>query len=195
VAGEVGVPLGGVDLRLVDEQGLVNGDGSGEIRVKGASLFSGYHRRPDATKAAFDADGYFITGDLAERKDGRYRILGRQSVDILKSGGYKISALQIESVLLEAEVVAQACVVGVDDEVYGQRIVAIIVPRDQAAEVDAEALLSMLKTRLAPYKIPRAFLYRDELIKNAMGKVQKKPLVAWAQAQLVASQSDPEGSG
>ena len=126
--GSVGVPFPGVAVRLVDEAQHAVADGTpGEIQVRGPTVFREYWRRPDATRAAFTADGWFRTGDVATRADGVYRILGRASIDIIKTGGYKVSALEIEEALRAHPAIAECAVVGVDDPEWGQRVAAAVV--------------------------------------------------------------------
>jgi malonyl-CoA/methylmalonyl-CoA synthetase len=174
-AGTVGTPLPGVEIRIAHDDGAL-GDGPGELQVRGASVFLGYHARAEADAAAFGADGWFLTGDRAERDaDGYVRLLGRTSVDILKSAGYKISALEIEECLREHPDVADAAVVGLPDEALGDRLVAAIVPRAGAA-ASPDALLGYCRERLARYKVPRAVVVLDELPRNPMGKVMKREL-------------------
>jgi malonyl-CoA/methylmalonyl-CoA synthetase len=146
--------------------------------VRGPSLFSGYFRREEATRAAF-ADGWFRTGDVAERSaDGYVRLLGRTSVDILKSGGYKLSALEIEEALRESPAVAEVAVVGVPDEAWGDRVVAVVVPRPgHEAGCAPDALRAWAKERIAPYKVPRDVIVVAALPRNAVGKVVKPDLV------------------
>jgi len=176
VAGSVGFALPGVSVRLVDESKReVEDDRPGEIQVRGLTVFQEYWRRPEATRDAFTDDGWFVTGDIATRIDGRYRILGRSSVDILKSGGEKISALDIESVLLGHPDVDECAVVGLDDEAWGQRIVAVVV---SSARPTAVELGEWCRERLAPFKIPKSIEFVDELPRNAMGKVVKGLVVA-----------------
>src|SRR5690606_22204209 len=126
--------------------------------------------RPEDTFAAFTDDGWFRTGDTAVVDDGRYRILGRSSVDILKTGGEKVSALEIEEVLLGHEAVSEAAVVGIDDPEWGQRVVAVLVVRQA---VDGRGLKEWLRPRLSPHKIPKEFHFVDTLPRNPMGKVVK----------------------
>jgi malonyl-CoA/methylmalonyl-CoA synthetase len=162
-AGFVGTPLPGVQVRLgVD----------GQIEVKGPTVFGEYWRRPAETAEAFTPDGWFRTGDVGLVEDGAYRILGRASVDILKTGGEKISALEIEDVLRSHEGIADCAVVGVADPRWGERVCAAVVPR-RSGEVTEAALRTFAKTRLAPYKVPKQFLLVTELPRNAMGKVTK----------------------
>jgi malonyl-CoA/methylmalonyl-CoA synthetase len=170
--GHVGVPLPGVEVRLVDEEGgTVTAGTPGEIEVRGPSVFSEYWRKPEATRDAF-RDGWFRTGDVAELSGGYYRILGRNSVDILKTGGYKVSALEIEEVLLTHPAIAECAVVGIPDEQWGDRVCAAIVLRPGEA-LEADSLRAWAAERLAPYKIPREVRVVAELPRNAMGKVTK----------------------
>jgi malonyl-CoA/methylmalonyl-CoA synthetase len=171
--GHVGQPLPGVGVRLVDEddQPLPEGQ-AGHILVRGATVFSEYWRRPDDTAAAFTEDGWFRTGDQAVVEDGSYRILGRSSVDILKTGGEKISALEIEDVLLEHDCVRECAVVGIPDADWGDRVCAAIVT-EAGRTTSAEELRTFAKHRLAPYKIPKEIRFVDTLPRNAMGKVTK----------------------
>jgi malonyl-CoA/methylmalonyl-CoA synthetase len=170
----VGLPLPTVDIRLVDEAGADSARGPAELWVRGPSVFAGYHRRPEATAEAFAPGGWFRTGDVAERAaDGPVRLLGRTSVDILKSGGYKISALEIEEALREHPSVAEVAVVGVPDERWGDRVVAVVVGRGRC---DPEELRAFARARLASYKVPRDILVETELPRNAMGKVLKPEL-------------------
>ena len=171
--GHVGTPLPGVEVRLVDEAELVVAHGSpGQIQVRGPGVFSGYWRRPDETTAAFNADGWFRTGDRAVVEDGSYRILGRESVDILKTGGEKISALEIEDALRSHVAVADCAVVGVPDIDWGDRVCAAVVRRPGSV-VSSVELRSFAKSRLAAYKVPKEILIVDDLPRNAMGKVTK----------------------
>ncbi|MFC8827532.1 acyl-CoA synthetase [Streptomyces sp. NPDC057137] len=179
-AGTVGVPLAGVELRLVDEAGAeitaYDGDTVGEIQVRGANLFTEYLNRPDATEAAFD-DGWFRTGDMAIRDpDGYVRIVGRKATDLIKSGGYKIGAGEIENVLLEHPGVREAAVTGEPDEDLGERIVAWIVPAQADAPPSAEELAAHVGAQLASHKRPRTVRYLDALPRNDMGKIMKRAL-------------------
>jgi malonyl-CoA/methylmalonyl-CoA synthetase len=175
IPGSVGTPLPGVEVRLVDDEGHAVPEGaSGEIQVRGPTVFLEYWERPEDTAAAFTDDGWFRTGDTALIEGGRYRILGRTSVDILKTGGEKVSALEIEEHLLSHESVSEAAVVGIDDPEWGQRVVAVVVPSD---EISAEDLRTWLKTRLAPHKVPKEIHLADSLPRNAMGKTLKPDVV------------------
>ncbi|MET9353551.1 acyl-CoA synthetase [Streptomyces sp. NPDC006617] len=180
-AGTVGVPLPGVELRLVEEDGTpiaaLDGESVGEIQVRGPNLFTEYLNRPDATAAAFTEDGFFRTGDMAVRDpDGYVRIVGRKATDLIKSGGYKIGAGEIENALLEHPEVREAAVTGEPDPDLGERIVAWIVPADPAAPPALGTLADHVAARLAPHKRPRVVRYLDALPRNDMGKIMKRAL-------------------
>jgi malonyl-CoA/methylmalonyl-CoA synthetase len=170
--GTVGLPLPTVQTRIVDD----------ELWIAGPSVFAGYHGKPDATRDAFVLDAgtrWFKTGDTVARDpDGYVRILGRTSVDILKSGGYKLSALEIEEVLREHPAVAEVAVVGLPDTTWGERVVACVVPRaGQEAACTEDSLRAFARERLASYKVPRTVVPMRELPRNAVGKVMKPLLV------------------
>ncbi|MEU1023596.1 acyl-CoA synthetase [Streptomyces sp. NPDC005904] len=180
-AGAVGVPLPGVDLRLVDEAGeeipVGDPEAVGEIQVRGPNLFTAYLNRPDATAAAFAPGGWFRTGDMAVRDpDGYVRIVGRKATDLIKSGGYKIGAGEIENALLEHAGVREAAVTGEPDPDLGERIVAWIVPADPGTPPSAEELAGHVADRLAPHKRPRVVRYLEALPRNDMGKIMKRAL-------------------
>jgi malonyl-CoA/methylmalonyl-CoA synthetase len=184
VPGAVGVPLPGVQVQIVGDDGDEARDGEpGELRVRTPQLFSGYHRDPSATAASFDREGRFRTGDTAARDpdSGVIRLLGRTSVDVLKSGGYKISALEIEAALRDHPAVADLAVIGVPDPTltWGDLVTACVVLRPGAA-LTLDDLKAFARDRLAVYKIPRALRLMTELPRNAMGKVQKKQLAGRA---------------
>jgi malonyl-CoA/methylmalonyl-CoA synthetase len=224
--GHVGMPLPSVRARIVDEAtgedvtsrtggsgGGGGGGGSGgsdsfgttvpgELRLKGDTVFLEYWRRPDATAESFDAEGWFKTGDVAERSlsagtsavCGPFKILGRRSVDIIKTGGYKVSALDVERVLLAHPQVAEAAVLAVGDDVLGEAVAAVVafkrgtigggggggaVDDDEAEPTPSlEELRSWAAEDCAGYKFPRRMVVVDEIPKNAMGKVNKKDLQA-----------------
>ncbi|MFE9673173.1 acyl-CoA synthetase [Streptomyces sp. NPDC006259] len=180
-AGTVGVPLPGVELRLVEEDGTpltaYDGESVGEIQVRGPNLFTGYLNRPEATAGAFTADGWFRTGDMAVRDgDGYVRIVGRKATDLIKSGGYKIGAGEIENALLECPGVREAAVTGEPDADLGERIVAWIVPEDRQSPPSESELADHVARRLAPHKRPRVVRYLDLLPRNDMGKIMKRAL-------------------
>lgn len=175
-AGTVGAPLPGVDVRLTDETGqTVRAGTPGEIEVRGPNVFAGYWRKPDETAAVFQED-WFRTGDVALVEDGYYRILGRKSVDIIKTGGYKVSALEIEEVLRTHPQIAECAVVGIQDPDWGERVCVAIELKD--GELGVEALQEWAQSRLAPYKIPREVQAVGALPRNAMGKVTKPEVAA-----------------
>jgi malonyl-CoA/methylmalonyl-CoA synthetase len=177
----VGPPLPGVDIRLVDDDGaLLEGaddETIGEIQVRGPNLFLEYLNRPDATAEAM-RDGWFATGDMATRTaEGYIRIVGRRATDLIKSGGYKIGAGEIEGCLREHPAVEDAAVTGEADDDLGERVVAWIVLRDGASAHESE-LVDHVAGQLAPHKRPRDVHFLDELPRNDMGKVQKARLGA-----------------
>jgi malonyl-CoA/methylmalonyl-CoA synthetase len=161
--GLVGTPLPGVEVRLVE----------GEIEVRGPGVFREYWGRPDETRDAF-REGWFRTGDVAVVEDGSYRLLGRSSVDIIKTGGYKVSALEIEEVIREHPSVSDCAVVGVPDEDWGERV-AVEVELRAGTSLTLDELRDWMRDRLAPYKAPKELRAVRALPRNAMGKVIKKP--------------------
>jgi malonyl-CoA/methylmalonyl-CoA synthetase len=170
--GFVGMPLPGVRARLVDEEGGEVEPGTpGEIEIAGPGVFLEYWRRPEATAEAFRGE-WFRTGDVAVVEDGYYRILGRRSVDIIKTGGYKVSALEIEEVLRTHPLIGECAVVGVLDEQWGERVCAAVeTPEDSGLTL--AALQEWARDHLAPYKLPRDLRRVESLPRNAMGKVVK----------------------
>ncbi|MEX1005666.1 MAG: acyl-CoA synthetase [Acidimicrobiia bacterium] len=174
VPGSVGYPLPGVEMRIVDETTTpVSSGDPGELEVKGPSVFSEYWERPDATRDGF-RDGWFRTGDIAIEEDGRYRIFGRKSVDVIKTGGEKVSALEVEGLLRTHPAIIDCAVIGVPDATWGEEVVAVVVTAD--AELDIDAVRDFAREHLAPYKLPRRLVHVDELPKNAMGKTVKPEL-------------------
>jgi len=177
VPGHVGTPLPGVEVRLVGEDGQeVQAGTPGEIEVKGPTVFREYLGRPDATREAFH-DGWFKTGDVAVVAGGSYRILGRKSVDIIKTGGYKVSALEIEEVLREHPAIRECAVVGVEDAEWGERVCVALVPR-AGFGLDPDQIREWTRERLAAYKVPSRVLFVDELPRNPLGKVLKPEVAA-----------------
>ncbi|XP_073397026.1 malonate--CoA ligase isoform X2 [Physcomitrium patens] len=184
-AGFVGMPLPGVQM-LIAEEGREEAD-VGELCIKSPAMFQEYWRKPKVTSESFREDGYFRTGDTVTVVDGYVKILGRTSVDIVKSGGYKLSALEIEAVLLQHPAISECAVIGVPDKTYGEVMTAIVVIHENvAAEASAksepaltlDAFTPWARERMAPYKIPSQLLVWDALPLNAMGKVNKKELKA-----------------
>jgi malonyl-CoA/methylmalonyl-CoA synthetase len=179
--GTVGPPLAGVQLRLVDDHGETlrcsDGETPGEILIRGPNLFLEYLNRPDATAQAF-REGWFRTGDVATREpDGYIRLIGRQATDLIKSGGFKIGAGEIETALLEHPGVAEAAITGEPDPDLGERIVAWIVPATDRPPTQRE-LADHVARLLTPHKRPRVVRYLERLPRNEMGKVMKGALTA-----------------
>jgi len=171
--GAVGRPLPGVEVRLKAEDGGIVTDENvpGEIQVRGPGVFRDYWNRPEASAESFDGD-WFRTGDMAVLETGYYRIMGRLSVDIIKSGGYKLSALEIEAALLEHPLIAECAVIGLSDETWGEAVTAVVVTKGHAP-LELSGLRDWCKGRLSVYKVPQRLLVATELPRNAMGKVTK----------------------
>ncbi|MDE0159864.1 MAG: acyl-CoA synthetase [Candidatus Dadabacteria bacterium] len=171
--GCVGFAMPGVEVGIFDENDrLVGVGGQGEIRVKGEGVFLEYWGKPRETESAF-CDGWFKTGDIAFlERGGSYRILGRESVDIIKSGGYKISALEIEEVLMEHPLIMECAVVGVADPSWGERV-GVALMLSEGASIDLEELRDWASDKLARYKLPTRLLLLSSLPRNSMGKVAK----------------------
>ncbi|MCK5653183.1 MAG: AMP-binding protein, partial [Gemmatimonadetes bacterium] len=171
--GAVGQPLPGVEIRLVTESGeVVRDEGeAGEIQIRGPAVFTEYWELPEVTAESFQ-DGWFLSGDMAILEDGYFRILGRLSVDIIKSGGYKLSALEIEDVLRQHPQIQECAVVGVEDEMWGEAVAVAVMTRDRE-DLALEDLKSWATERLSKYKIPKLMKVVEDLPRNAMGKVMK----------------------
>ncbi|MGW1775814.1 AMP-binding protein [Streptomyces sp. NPDC002104] len=169
--GTVGTPLRGIRTRIAAEPGAE----IGELQLTGPTLFSGYLGRPEATAGAYTEDGWFRTGDIAavDEADGVHRIVGRASIDMIKSGGYRIGAGEIENALLDHPKVSEAAVVGLPDADLGQRIVAFVV----AEGVTGPELTDFVAAHLSVHKRPREVRFVAAIPRNAMGKPQKKLLV------------------
>ena len=175
--GWVGLPVAGVQTRLLDDSDAPvphDAETVGRLQVRGPMMFDGYLNRPEATAEAFDADGWYRTGDVAViDAGGMHRIVGRESVDLIKSGGYRIGAGEIETVLLGHPGVEEAAVVGLPDEDLGQRIVAFVV-----GSAGPDELIEFVAQELSVHKRPREVRIVEGLPRNAMGKVLKKQLLA-----------------
>jgi len=175
-AGTVGQPFDGVEARVVDDQGCPSAAGEqGEIEVRGAQVFAEYWGQPEATRAAFRSGDWFRTGDEAIVDGGYWRIVGRRGLDIIKTGGYKVSALEIEAVLRQHPAVADVAVVGVPDEEWGERVCAALLLA-AGSEASGDDIRAWCKQQLAPYKVPKDVRVVDDLPRNAMGKVLKTDL-------------------
>ena len=176
VAGTVGFPLPGVDLRIADEQGTpLPPNTPGVIEIKGPNVFGGYWRMPEKTAQEFRDGGWFITGDVAvQNPDGRVTIVGRAK-DLIISGGYNIYPKEIESVLDAVAGVAETAVIGVPDPDFGESVVALVVPEKTLAPSLAD-LEACVREQLARFKHPRKIILVEDLPRNAMGKVQKNLL-------------------
>ncbi len=173
--GSVGAPLPGVEVKLEDDNGntIVNEGEAGQLLIKGPQVFIEYLNQPDKTKESFK-DGWFLSGDVAMLERGYYKILGRDTVDIIKSGAYKISALEIEDVLLKNPQIKECAVVGIEDEKWGEIIASGIVCRGESLTI--EEVAEWCCDYLSDYKIPRKIMILDDLPKNSMGKVTKPEL-------------------
>ncbi|XRM41006.1 hypothetical protein ABZX51_004306 [Aspergillus tubingensis] len=181
IDGSVGWPLPGVQVRLTDKESgkVVDAvDEDGMIEIKGDNVFIEYWRKPEATKKEFTEDGWFKTGDVARRgAQGAYFIQGRASVDLIKSGGYKISALEVERKMLGLDAIQEVAVVGLADEEWGQRVAAVVKQRSGTEPLELASLRAQLKQEMAPYKVPTVLKLVEAIERNAMGKVNKKTLV------------------
>ncbi len=179
--GHIGQPLEGLQVKIVDGQlkEVPSGE-QGEILVKGPNVFKEYWNKPEAKHDTFTKDGWFKTGDVAIDDEGSYKIVGRSSVDIIKSGGYKLSALEIEEVMRSHPSIRDCAVVGLPDEEWGEIVAAGIVPSSNG--FDPDEMKAWLADRLTGYKMPRVYHTMVDLPRNAMGKVVKNDL-----KQLLAS--------
>jgi malonyl-CoA/methylmalonyl-CoA synthetase len=172
VVGSVGTALPQTEVRLVDDDGKPVDPGvSGEIQVRGPNVFLEYWQRPEETQASF-RHGWFSTGDFAVVEKGNYRILGRKSTDIIKTGGYKVSALEIEEVLRTHPAIKECAVIGIEDREWGERVGAALILQ-RGKDLTLEELRTWGKKRLAPYKVPSRAVIVDDLPRNPLGKVTK----------------------
>ena len=179
IPGRVGPPLPNIEVQLIAEDGATIEDSDdetiGEVAVRGPNVFTGYLNRPDATGEAM-RDGWFMTGDMATRNEaGSIKLVGRKSTDLIKSGGYRIGAGEIEGALLEHPAVSEAAVTARPDDDLGERIVAWVVT-EPGHTATAEELESHVATLLTRHKRPREVHFIEELPRNAMGKVMKREL-------------------
>lgn len=196
--GFVGQPLPSVNVRIVKDNIILleghdknikiinsvkdnNNEGyCGDLQIKGKNVFKEYWRKPESTKKEFTEDGWFKTGDSVKYVDNSFQILGRTSIDIIKTGGYKVSALFVETIMLQNKVIKDIAVVGLPDSTWGQRIGALIVidgnENNEHKKIKKD-LKSWAETVLPPYSIPTVIKIVDEVPRNALGKVDKKSLL------------------
>jgi malonyl-CoA/methylmalonyl-CoA synthetase len=175
IPGTVGTPLPFVSVKLDDPQ-FVDGVNQGELLVSGPTVFHEYWNKPEATAKTFKGE-WFVTGDLASiDQDGVYRILGRLNADIIKTGGYKVSALDIEHVMMSHPSIAECAVLGVPDKEWGERVAALVVLNKEKT-LALDELKEFLSEKLAKYKLPTILKFVKEIPRNQMGKVSKKQLV------------------
>ncbi|MGU3650093.1 acyl-CoA synthetase [Mycolicibacterium sp. A43C] len=180
--GWVGLPITGAQTRLRADDGSPvphDGESIGRLEVRGPMLFDGYLNLPEVTASCWTEDGWFVTGDLAAIDErGFHRIVGRESVDLIKSGGYRIGAGEIETSLLALPEVSEVAVIGAPDDDLGQRIIAFVVTDSlTTGEVLAEELIAHVAEDLSWHKRPREIRFVTALPRNAMGKIQKKALM------------------
>ncbi|MFZ6820313.1 malonate--CoA ligase [Undibacterium sp. Ji22W] len=175
-AGTVGMPLPGVDVRVVSSDGTIGHAGEiGDIQVKGANVFQGYWRMPDKTAEEFTSDGYFRTGDVGTfDRDGYLSIVGR-SKDLIISGGYNVYPKEIESMIDDMPEVVESAVIGLAHADFGEAVCAVIVLK-KAETLDSATVVTRLKSQIANFKVPKQVFFVSELPRNAMGKVQKNLL-------------------
>lgn len=219
--GTVGQPLPGVEVRIVDNEGKTlhqckgeSGKGFwctvdkpfyesttpkkssapivGELQVKGPNVFKEYFNRPEETKREFEMD-FFKTGDVTSYDGESFKILGRSSVDIIKTGGYKVSALEVETQLLNHPSIKDAAVVGLEDITWGQKVAAVAVLKDGAA-LDLESLRVFCSEKLPTYSMPSVLMIVNEMPRNAMGKVNKKDILNLWSVEAEASKNKVENT-
>jgi len=182
VPGSVGAPLPGVEVQLMEADDKPAAPGApGGIEVRGPGVFAEYWANPDATRQAF-RDGWFLTGDTAVVENGKYRILGRTNIDILKTGGHKVSALEIEEALRQHPAIAECSIVGLPDTEWGERVAAAVVLNENHT-LDLQSLRTWARELIAVHKLPSRLLILDALPRNAMGKVMKPALAPLFQTQ------------
>jgi malonyl-CoA/methylmalonyl-CoA synthetase len=177
IAGTVGLPLPGVEARIVDENNTpVSGDTVGVLQVKGDNVFKGYWRMPEKTAEEFTDDGFFITGDLACYNEQGYICIVGRNKDMIISGGYNVYPKEIELLVDEIPGVKESAVVGVPHRDFGEAVIAVLVPEDMQHLPEEQAVISELKQKIANYKVPKKIIFLEQLPRNTMGKVQKNIL-------------------
>ena len=176
VGGTVGLPLPGVQVRVVGDDGTPRGAGEvGDIQVKGPNVFSGYWRMPEKTREEFTADGFFRTGDVGRWDANGYLTIVGRSKDLIISGGYNVYPKEIESYLDDMDGVLESAVIGVPHRDFGEAVTAVVVPKPGAV-LDESHIVAALKAKIAGFKVPKRVHVLAELPRNAMGKVQKNLL-------------------
>ncbi|MDH5395736.1 MAG: AMP-binding protein, partial [Gammaproteobacteria bacterium] len=177
IAGTVGFPLSGVEVRIVDEnQQPVKGEDVGMLQVKGANVFIGYWRMPEKTAEEFTPENFFITGDIAKyNKQGYISIVGRNK-DMVITGGYNVYPKEVELLIDEIKGIKETAIIGLPHNDFGEAVTAVIVPQDINNPPDSGEILKQVKVQLANYKIPKKIIFVEELPRNTMGKVQKNVL-------------------
>ena len=177
IPGSVGVPLPGVTIRLVGEDGKEVKQGEvGEIEIKGDNVFAGYWRKPKETAEAFTADGFFKSGDLGRLAPNGYLSIVGRSKDLVISGGLNVYPKEIESVIDQMDGVVESAVIGVPHPDFGEAVIAVVVKGNGTGNLTEEGIIAELKKELANYKIPKRVFFASELPRNTMGKVQKNLL-------------------
>ncbi len=175
--GSVGLPLPGVEVRIADSETgepLPNGE-IGDVQLRGSNVFKSYWRQPEKTANSFTTDGWFKTGDLGFREEDGYITLCGRSKDLIISGGLNIYPPEVERVLIEHPTIAACAVIGCPDKEWGERVVAVVV-FNRGEAVPESDLIAFCRERLAPYKSPKSIVFKEDLPRNAMGKVQKAKL-------------------
>jgi malonyl-CoA/methylmalonyl-CoA synthetase len=175
--GSVGLPLSDVEVRIANpenDQPLPNGE-IGEVQLRGPNIFKGYWKQSQKTAESFSADGWFHTGDLGFLEADGYLTLCGRSKDLIISGGLNIYPPEVERVLAEHPSVAACAVIGCPDREWGERVTAVVV-LNQGVSVSSGELIAFCRERLAPYKSPKSIVFREDLPRNAMGKIQKAEL-------------------
>jgi malonyl-CoA/methylmalonyl-CoA synthetase len=171
--GTVGMPLSNVDLRL----GAMDAEGIGEIEVRGPNVFTGYWNRPELTHSEFTDDGYFRTGDLATLDDDGYITIVGRSKDLIISGGLNVYPKEVETVLDQIDGIEESAVVGIPHPDFGEMVVGVVV-RQGKRQLDEQAIVKTARMSLAGFKVPKRIVFRQELPRNALGKVEKSVLRA-----------------
>jgi malonyl-CoA/methylmalonyl-CoA synthetase len=175
--GSVGMPLPGVEVRIVhpETDEILSAGEIGDVQLRGPNVFKGYWRQPEKTSASFSADGWFKTGDLGFREPDGYITLCGRSKDLIISGGLNIYPPEVERVLAEHPKVAACAVIGCLDQEWGEKVTAVVV-LNKGESATEEELIRFCREHLAPYKSPKSIVFREDLPRNAMGKVQKAEL-------------------